>query len=320
MNVKQKLYQVLYKNKGKYLSGEELAGMLGVSRNAVWKAMGALRGEGHRINAVTKRGYCLETPAKQVNESEICSLLDERGIITSVEVREEADSTNKIAKEEAIAGVKEGALYVARSQKAGRGRMGRKFFSPYGGIYMSVVLRPRINAERAVLITTCAAVAVARAIEKVTGVQAGIKWVNDIFVNGKKVCGILTEAGMDFESNMPEYVVLGIGINVEHQSVPEELREIVGCLEDETKRQISKNELIAAVWNEFSLLYESLGNSQYMEEYKERSVLLGKEVTVLCAQGNYSALVKDIDGEGHLVILHNGRTEKLSSGEVSVRL
>lgn len=320
MTAKQKVFVLLQEKKGSYLSGEELAGKLEISRNAVWKAIGALREEGHKIDAATKRGYCLLEESGQVSEGEICGALAKKSLITSVEVLEETDSTNRAAKELATKGAAEGTLLVAKRQSMGKGRLGRSFFSPKGGIYMSAVLKPRLPAERAVLITTCAAVAVARAIEKETGLQTGIKWVNDIFIEGKKVCGILTEAGLDFESGMPEYVILGIGINVEQQSVPEELKDVVGCLESFTKETVAKSKLIAAVWNEFSRLYETLGDAEYMKEYRARSILLGKKVTVLAAEGTYAAMVRDIDAEGHLLIETNRGIEVLSSGEVSVRV
>lgn len=232
---------------------------------------------------------------------------------------EETDSTNRVAKELTTKGAKEGTLVLAKRQNGGRGRMGRSFFSPEGGIYMSMVLRPHISAEHALLITTCTAVAVARAIERVCDVKAGIKWVNDIFVNGKKVCGILAEAGFGGTSGSPDYVVLGIGINVKKQSVPEELKEIVGCLED-TGQTVLKEELIAAVWEEFAALYPTVSTAVYMDEYKERSILLGREVTVFSAEGDYRAVVTDIDKEGHLVVRRDGKKEMISCGEVSVRL
>ncbi len=245
--------------------------------------------------------------------------LKQASLITTLEVYEETDSTNRIAKELAAAGAEEGTLVLAKRQTGGKGRLGRSFFSPEGGIYMSMILRPMIPAERALLITTCAAVAVARAIERVCGVKAGIKWVNDIFVDGKKVCGILAEAGLNPDSDIPDYVVLGIGINVKKQQVPEELQEIVGCLED-AGQSVLNEDLIATVWEEFDELYRNLSTAVFMEEYKERSILLGREVTVLATEGDYRAVVTDIDTEGHLVIERNGREEILSSGEVSVRL
>ncbi len=240
--------------------------------------------------------------------------------VASVNVFEETDSTNRVAKGLAADGAPEGTLIVAKRQSLGRGRFGRSFFSPEGGIYMSMVLRPTLPAEKAVLLTTCAAVAVARAIESTTGLSAGIKWVNDIFVNGKKVCGILAEAGLSGTSSVPEYVVLGIGINVEQQSVPEELEDIVGCLENDTDGTISKECLIEAVWREFAALYQELEGTSYMEEYKARSILIGKTVTVLAAEGGYPAIVRDIDREGHLIVEGESGLEVLSNGEVSVRL
>lgn len=232
----------------------------------------------------------------------------------------ETDSTNRIAKELAVGGAPEGTLVVAKRQSKGKGRLGRSFFSPEGGIYMSMVLRPKISAEKALLITTCGAVAVARAIERVSGCTTGIKWVNDIFVNGRKVCGILAEAGLSGNTEYPDYVVLGIGINVKQQSVPEELKNIVGCLEDIAQSHISNEKLIVAVWEEFAMLYQNLSTAVYMEEYKARSILIGREVTVLAAEGDYRAVVTDIDKDGHLMIERDGREFGLSCGEVSVRL
>lgn len=257
---------------------------------------------------------------KQSENAESLELLLKRNpFIVSLQELSETDSTNRVAKELAVSGAPEGTLVVAERQNGGKGRLGRSFFSPKGGIYMSMVLRPEIPAERAVLITTCAAVAVARAVEKVSTATAGIKWVNDIFVQGKKVCGILAEAGLHPDRAAPAYVVLGIGINVKHQSVPEELKDIIGCLED-SGVSVSKADLIAAVWEEFSGLYRNLSTAAYMEEYKRRSVLLGKAVTVFAPGGEYKAVVTDIDKEGHLEIDRDGVKQKLSYGEVSVRM
>lgn len=245
--------------------------------------------------------------------------LAQNSFLTSLWELWETDSTNRVAKELAGNGATEGTLVVADRQSMGKGRLGRSFFSPEGGIYMSLILRPQIPAERAVLITTCAAVAVARAIERVSDLTAGIKWVNDIYIDGKKVCGILAEAGLDPEQEVPSYVVLGIGINVKQQSVPEELKTIVGCLED-AGHTVLKEDLIAAVWEEFAVLYQNLSTAVYMREYKERSVLLNREVVVYGPQEEYTARVTDIDKEGHLVLEREGKRVELSFGEVSVRL
>ncbi len=261
-----------------------------------------------------------EGKEKKENTTGLGMLLKQNGFVHSVRELTETDSTNRVAKELAADGAPEGTLVVAEKQSKGKGRLGRSFFSPDGGIYMSMILRPQIPADQAVLVTTCTAVATARAIDRVSGCRTGIKWVNDIFINGKKVCGILAEAGLSAESEYPDYIVLGIGINVKKQSVPEELKDIVGCLEDNEACTIEKNELIVAVWEEFAKLYRNLSTAVYMEEYKERSVLMGREVTVLASEGDYRAVVTDIDKDGHLIILREGRRELLSSGEVSVRL
>ena len=246
-------------------------------------------------------------------------MLEKNSFLTALWELWETDSTNRVAKELAGNGAAEGTLVVADRQSMGKGRLGRSFFSPEGGIYMSLILRPQIPAERAVLITTCAAVAVARAIERVSDLTAGIKWVNDIYIDGKKVCGILAEAGLDPDKEVPSYVVLGIGINVKQQSVPEELKTIVGCLED-AGQKVLKEDLIAAVWEEFAMLYQELSTAVYMEEYKERSMLLNREVIVCGPQEEYTARVTDIDREGHLVLEREGKRVELSFGEVSIRL
>lgn len=253
-------------------------------------------------------------------EWELQKGIKQNPLLQTLHMLPETDSTNRIAKELAKNGAPEGTLVVATQQSMGRGRLGRRFFSPEGGIYMSLVLRPQIVSEQAVLVTTCAAVAVAKAIETVCGVTAGIKWVNDIFVNGKKVCGILAEAGFGEDVVRPDYVILGIGINVERQSVPEELKDIVGCLEDGKTESLSKADLINGVWKEFEVLYRNLSTAVYMEEYKSRSILVGKEIIVYSADGDYKAVVTDIDKEGHLILNRQGKQIQLCAGEVSVRL
>lgn len=264
----------------------------------------------------------MATERNRINEVKSClrTGLERNPLVRGVIELDEIDSTNRVGKGLAAEGAPEGTLVVAKRQSKGKGRLGRSFFSPEGGIYMSVVLRPKIPTEKALLVTTCAAVAVARAIEKVSNVTAGIKWVNDIYVNGRKVCGILAEAALSTTSEYPDYVILGIGINVKKQSVPDELKDIVGCLEDTAEKEILNKELISAVWEEFATLYNQLSTAVFMEEYKERSVLLGREVTVLSATGDYRGVVTDIDKEGHLVIEREGGKEILSCGEVSVRL
>jgi len=236
---------------------------------------------------------------------------------------EELDSTNRYLKELAAKGAPEGTVIIANRQSAGRGRLGRSFFSPgEKGIYMSILLRPEILLERAVLITSMAAVAVARAIERVGGVEARIKWVNDIFLNGKKVCGILTEAGINAEKGTLDYAVLGIGVNVGEMEFPEELKEIATSVSNECGFAVSKETLTDAILAELEMWYPTLSDGSFLEESKKRSVLLGKEILVLdetVPGGSYPAKAMDINERGNLIIERNGARAVLNSGEVSIR-
>lgn len=235
----------------------------------------------------------------------------------------EIDSTNRYVKELAAAGAMEGTVVIAGKQSAGRGRLGRSFFSPEEkGIYMSILLRPDIELQRSVLITSMAAVAVARAIEKVSGITAQIKWVNDIFLNKKKVCGILTEAGIDVEKQSLEYAVLGIGVNVGVMEFPEELRGIATTVSNESGFDVSKEILIEEILEELENWYPTLWNGSFLAESKARSILLGKEILVLdamVAEGFYQAKAVDLNEMGNLIIERDGVQEVLNSGEVSIR-
>ena len=236
---------------------------------------------------------------------------------------EETDSTNRYLKELAVEGAEEGTVVIADKQSAGRGRLGRSFFSPEEkGIYMSVLLRPEISLERSVLITSMAAVAVARAIEKVCGLPSKIKWVNDIFLNKKKVCGILTEAGIDEARQTLSYAVLGIGVNVGSMEFPEELREIATSVSNECGFAVKKEALIDEILKELELWYPTLWDGSFLEESKARSILLGKEIRVMDEmhpEGGYSAKAVDINELGNLIIERDGSTQVLNSGEVSIR-
>ena len=236
---------------------------------------------------------------------------------------EELDSTNRYLKDLAAKGAGEGTVIIANKQSAGRGRLGRSFFSPEEkGIYMSVLLRPDIPLERAVLITSMAAVAVARAIGQVCGITAKIKWVNDIFLNRKKVCGILTEAGINYEKGTLEYAVLGIGVNVGEMEFPEELKEIATSVSNECGFEVSKDALIDEILAELENWYPTLADGSFLEESRKRSVLLGKEIRVvdeMHPEGGYIATAVDINELGNLIIERNGVQSVLNSGEVSIR-
>lgn len=258
-----------------------------------------------------------------LSEAEIKKKLGEQSFFGELLVFPELDSTNRYLKEQAVKGATEGTVVFAERQSAGRGRLGRSFFSPDGkGIYMSVLLRPNIELQKSVRITSMAAVAVALAIERVCHVPAQIKWVNDIFLHGKKVCGILTEAGIDYEKGILEYVVLGIGINVGKIEFPKELGKIATSLENEAGKEISRNTLAAEVLKELVYWYPSLWDGSFLKESKERSILLGKEILVADSaekEGFYKAKAMDLDDMGHLLVERDGTQQLLCSGEVSIR-
>lgn len=322
MTVKQKLYALLQAHKEQYLSGETLAAQLGVSRASVWKAVQALRAEGCEIHAVTNRGYCLSGCTDLLAADAITAALSPAAAqILSVQVQNTVTSTNQIMRQQAADGAPEGTVLLAGTQTAGRGRLGRNFFSPAdSGLYLSLLLRPDCPADRAVFITTTAAVAVCEAIEQLTGLAPGIKWVNDIFLSGKKICGILTEASLDLESSRLEYAVLGIGINVyaPTDGFPEGLETIAGALLD-ARRDGFRNQLAAAILSRFWERYAT--HETTLDAYRDRSLALGRQISVLRAGVACPAEAVDITPDCALRVRYpDGREEVLSSGEISIRL
>lgn len=303
------------------ISGSTLARNLGVSRNAVWKAIESLRAEGYDIQAATNRGYTLAAGADVLNRVEIARWLKEGEIGTPMEIYDEIDSTNNRAKQLAMQGAAHGTVVLARQQTVGRGRFGRKFFSPENsGVYISFVLRPSLPAERAVMITSMAAVAVARAMERVADVKASIKWVNDVYLGTKKACGILCEAGLDFESGQMQYVVAGIGVNVGRMDFPPELREIATSISNECGRDISRSRFCAELINEMNALYPQLESGAFMAESRARSNVIGRDIVVLRGEERYPATAVDIDDRGNLLVRREDGSEAvLQSGEISVR-
>lgn len=257
-----------------------------------------------------------------LSEDKIKKAWNAESLTSGLYVFPELDSTNRYLKELAENNVPEWTVVAADSQSKGRGRMGRSFFSPEGtGIYMSVLLKPEIALEKSVRITSMAAVAVAEAIEKVSGVRAQIKWVNDIYLNKKKACGILVEAGIDAMACKLNYAVLGIGINVGAMEFPEELQDIATSVANESGLTVSREELIAEVLKSLQKWYPSIHDGSFLMESKRRSVLLEKKIRVHNHDGSfYEAVAVDLDDMGHLVIEREGQTELLNSGEVSVRL
>lgn len=246
------------------------------------------------------------------------------GIGSRIELHSQIGSTNDRAKELALQGCVHGTVVLAEQQSGGRGRFGRAFHSPAGsGVYLSCVLRPKLPADRAVLLTCMAAVAVARAIEEAAEVQAQIKWVNDVYISGKKVCGILCEAGMDFENACLRYAVAGIGVNVGEMEFPDELKDIATSISNACGRAVSRNAFVAALLGQLDRLYAALedGDLGFMQEYRSRSNVLGRDVEVLCGSQRYPATAVAISDEGSLIVEdRQGGRRLLHSGEISLKL
>lgn len=226
-------------------------------------------------------------------------------------------STNTTARTLATNGAPEGTVVVAVAQTAGRGTRSRSFFSPRGGVYMSVILRPH-DADGC-LITSCAAVAVARAIERLSSLKIQIKWVNDLYVGGKKLCGILTEAGFA-PNNTLDYVVLGIGVNVATVDFPADIADSATSLGNEGCA-VDRNALIAAILEEWEGAYATIGSGDFLAESRARSCVLGRRLTVSRGNERFEATAQEIDDRGHLLVeTDDGESVTLHSGEVSIRI
>ncbi|MBQ6906525.1 MAG: biotin--[Clostridia bacterium] len=308
----------LKRKRGKFVSGEYLANKLGISRAAIWKAVKTLQNRGFDIECRTKSGYMLTLGGGKLSEDGVKKYLFEDGI--SLTVLDSVGSTNDIAKALGREGAPEWTVVAAREQTGGRGRMGRTFESPAdNGIYLSVLLRPKISPADSVAITTYAAVAVCDVIERFTGVRCEIKWVNDIYMKSKKVCGILTESSIDAEKGELEFAVLGIGINVSDKKLSSEVREIAGAIGLEHESDV-KNKITAALLTKLKSIYGELMSDRIYGEYRSRSFLIGKDVTFLRGEETVSAKVVDLERDYSLVVeTEDGERISLNSGEVSVK-
>ena len=321
--MKSKILEIL-RNKDTYVSGQELSERFGVSRTAVWKAIHQLEEEGYRIEAVPRKGYHMVETPDVVCKEEILSLLETKWAGRNLVYLETVDSTNDLAKKLADQGAPEGTLVVADEQTGGKGRRGRSWSTPKGSnIAMTLLLRPRFRPEHASRMTLLAAMAVTCGIRRVTGLDAGIKWPNDVVVNGHKVCGILTE--MNTEVDYINYVVIGIGINVNQKEFPEEIREIAGSLCLEAGKQIGRAALIAAIMEELERIYEIFQKtedlSRLYKEYNQICVNCGRKIRVLEPGHEYTGVAEGINQDGELMVVRDDTGEKVSvyAGEVSVR-
>lgn len=321
MTVKDRVLEALEAHRGEYFSGEGLAGELQVSRSAVWKAISQLRENGYPIEAAPNRGYRLAQDSTMLSAQSIARYCSVPGL--DIQVQPLVTSTNTLLRQQAEEGAPEGTVLVAVEQTAGRGRRDHTFFSPPdSGLYISFVLRPTLDARDALFLTTCAAASVALAIEDCGGGPADIKWVNDVFCNGKKVCGILTEASLDLETGGLQYAIVGIGVNLfpPAEGFPADLPEAGAVFPARPEGLEVRSQLAGRILERFFSFYPDIRNKPFFEEYRRRSMVLGKAIQILERGQTRPGTALELEPDFSLRVRELDGTERiLSSGEVRIR-
>ncbi len=319
--MKNKVLSLLKRQEG-YTSGEEMSRNLGVTRAAIWKSIKKLQGEGYIIESKTKKGYKLVFKPNVITPIELEPLIKNCTLGQQVKYYDEVESTNERGKALAIEGAEEGTLVIADRQSEGKGRLGRSWSSPGGtGIWMSLILKPEILPQYASQLTLVAGLCVCEALKEVTGLSAMIKWPNDIIINNKKVCGILTE--MSAEMERINYIVVGIGINVNQRSFPEDL-PFATSLAIEGNEEYIRKDIVKAFLYRFNEAYEHYklepNLKSMIDQYESNCITLGKTVRITSGGESFIGLAKGITLEGNLLVeTEHGEEREINSGEVSVR-
>ena len=323
-NLKENIISILESNKGLFISGEKLANDLNVSRAAVWKVVKSLKNEGYDILSVSNKGYALSKETDILSSKIIKDNMPKYRDKFNFVIYKTVESTNIVARGMAMNGADSGTVVIAEEQTSGYGRNGKSFFSPYGtGIYMSIILN--LKKEKKIFnssfITTAAAMAVSKSIEEISNENTQIKWVNDVFINGKKVCGILTEGAFSFEDGKLDYAVIGIGINVNFpkNGFPEEINNIAVSINKMQNNKDIRNILIAKILERMYEYY--FNNAAFYDEYKKRSFLIGKKVSLNIDNEEHIVKVLDIDKTFALVAeFQDGKIDRIVSGSVNHRV
>lgn len=321
MKTKDIVLRELEKNRANYISGQELAEKLNISRTAIWKAINTLKESGFQIESQTKLGYKLLDKDDKLSEEGIRKGLREELKDIDIIVYDEIDSTNTEAKRRLYSSdVKDFTVIVSDMQKGGRGRTGKSFASPKGsGVYFSIILHPKDFYDFSYfdLTTVKAAVAVVEGIKEATGKVAQIKWVNDLFINGRKICGILSELDADFESRSVKSVIVGIGINVNEPKDDsfKDLKDIAGYIGTD----VIRNEILSSILNSFYENNYEKKDKEIIEYYKTHSLVIGKDLTFELNGKKYTAKGVDINDKGNLIVDTGEKRITLSSGEVSIK-
>lgn len=320
--MKNKILKMLKNSRSEFLSGEKISDEFGVTRSAIWKNMNTLKEEGYEIESISRKGYRILSSPDILTLEEIEENLHTEYIGRKLYYYDSISSTNIKAKEIALE-EPEGTVIVSEEQTGGLGRLGRNWISPKRkGIWLSIILKPEVEPMNVSKIALVGAAAVNKALEDM-GINSGIKWPNDIVLNGKKVCGILTE--MSCELNMVNYVVMGIGINVnlDKSDIPEDLQHKATSLKEATNKEVDRKILLANVLNHFEELYKDFKSgdiSSTIEVRRKHSVLLGEEVRIIRGKETRVGKALDINFDGELVVqFENEVIENIFSGEISLR-
>ncbi len=316
------LLMLLLKNKGLYLSGEEISKKFGITRSAIWKQVNILRDMGYTIKSSPRRGYCLKESPDLLLPEEIWAMSKLKILGNRICYRSVTESTNDDAKKLAQEGAPSGTLVIAEKQQGGRGRMGRAWNSPAGGLWFSIVLRPELSPVDAPKLTIMSAVAVAEAITKSTEICAKIKWPNDILVNEKKVCGILTE--ISAEMDVINHVIIGIGINVNNNNFPDELKDKSASLKQIKGEKVSRIEVLTSLLENLESCYEKAeteGFKEIFERWRALCINLGKKVKIIGKNESFEGTALDIDDNSGALLVKalSGKILKVVSGDVSLR-
>ncbi|KEH89961.1 biotin--[acetyl-CoA-carboxylase] ligase [Clostridium novyi] len=322
--MKEEIINLLKENEDNFISGEKISEKLGISRAAVWKHIKSIKEDGYEIESVSRKGYKLISSPDLLTFEEVNPYLNTKYIGKDIRYYNTIDSTNTKAKELGTAGAKEGTVVISEEQTGGRGRLGRQWVSPkFKGTWMSIILKPDIEPMDASKITQIGAAAVCMSINEL-GLKATIKWPNDIVLNGKKVCGILTE--MSGELNKINYIIMGIGINVniEDEDFPGDIKDIATSIKIESGKKVKRKELVASIFNNFESLYDEFINSETIKRSinicRENSALIGNDIKIIKRNEEVFAKAIGLTEDGELIVEYNdGKVDKIVSGEVSVR-
>jgi BirA family biotin operon repressor/biotin-[acetyl-CoA-carboxylase] ligase len=322
-STKQKLLNYLKQAPQQWVSGQQISNQLGITRAAIWKHINTLKDEGHTIQSAPRKGYRLEKAADLITAEDIRTCLNTR-VMGQAQIicLPQTDSTNSQAKRLADEGAPEGTVVVAESQTGGRGRRGRSWFSPAGqSIYTSIILRPPMAPAQAPQITLMTAVAAARALQEATGLNATIKWPNDILIADKKIAGILTEISTEMDA--VDYVVVGLGINVNTTAadMPPDIQSIATSVRIESGARFPRTDLLCSLLQHFESSYETLqrdGFRPIMAQWRQMSDIIGQPVYVDVLDVRHTGIVEAVDDDGVLILKdENGQRHRIFSGDVT---